>query len=134
MNISLFIVIGVLYLGALCFWIYKRFINTVSPGKSVKLSEGTDQLVLEQGGQKVVIDYDTSKSKVVVEFNESGMTFKVIDGRMYQDVGERLPTKRELIAESPSDDEEIVAAPVGKPDADMLRELAKAKGSGVSTL
>jgi hypothetical protein len=71
------ITVVTLYLAGLGYWLYIRFFKN---RKSVVRLQNPNQFSVEHNGHRIVIDYDHLKNKVLVEFNENGMTFKVIDG------------------------------------------------------
>jgi len=84
----------VLYVSALGAWMYWRFLRK----KNIEVrSRAQKKLLIEHEGQTVLVDYDSLKNKVLVEFTDNGMVFKVIDGLFYDEDEEDLMAQEEVI-------------------------------------
>jgi hypothetical protein len=81
MKEALLVLVLVVYASVVGLWVVKR----LRKGKHSSVSGATKQVLVEHGGQKILIDFDSVKNKVLVEFTQDGMVFKIIDGAFYDE-------------------------------------------------
>lgn len=91
------ILVVTIYLAGVGYWLYIRFFRNE---KSVVKLKNPNQFSVEHNGHTIVIDYDHLKNKVLVEFNENGMIFKVIDGLFDEPVRPEV-REEEIIMSAP---------------------------------